>query len=53
MPNISTTLYVSDDVFKNKYMPRKKAIMSKMREYIKKELNKPLTEEEKAENKTE
>lgn len=38
MPNISTTLYVSDDVYKNKFMPRKKQVLRAMREAVRKEL---------------
>ena len=38
MPNVTTTLYLSDEDFNEKFMPRKKEILSKMREAIRKEL---------------
>ena len=40
MPNISTTLYVSDDVYEKKYLPHKDSILKMMREEVRKELSK-------------
>jgi len=38
MPNINTTLYLSDDDYNKKYIPRKREILDKMRVFIRKEL---------------
>jgi len=38
MPNITTTLYISDDVYNKKFLPRKSEILNKMRNEIRKEL---------------
>ena len=38
MPNVSATLYLSDDDYNTKYLPRKKEILAKMRTLIKIEL---------------
>jgi hypothetical protein len=38
MPNVTTTLYLSDEVYNEKFLPRKKEILDSMREYIRKEL---------------
>jgi len=38
MPNISTTLYLSDKDYNERYLPRKKEILEKMRKYIRQEL---------------
>lgn len=39
MPNVSTTVYLSDDDYVNKFKPRKKEIMQKMRDFIRAELD--------------
>jgi hypothetical protein len=38
MPNITTTLYLSDEVYNEKFLPRKKEILDKMRATIREEL---------------
>jgi len=38
MPNISTTMYLNDIDYNEKYMPRKEEILKKMRSYIREEL---------------
>lgn len=38
MPNINTTLYLSDEDYNEKYLPRKQEILGKMREVIRDEL---------------
>ena len=38
MPNITTTLYLSDEVYQSKFLPRKKEILDKMRTSIREEL---------------
>ena len=38
MPNISTTLYLSDDDYNTKYLPRKKEILEVMRDAVREEL---------------
>ena len=38
MPNIATTLYLSDKDYKEKYLPRKNEILDKMRNFIREEL---------------
>ncbi len=38
MPNVNTTLYLSDDDYNEKYLPRKKEILEKMRIFIREEL---------------
>jgi|AntAceMinimDraft_16_1070373.scaffolds.fasta_scaffold612716_1 hypothetical protein len=38
MPNITTTLYLSDEVYKSKFLPRKTEILDKMRISIREEL---------------
>ena len=38
MPNVNTTLYLSDDDYNEKYLPRKKEILEKMRKFIREEL---------------
>jgi hypothetical protein len=38
MPNITTTLYLSDEDYNDKFMPRKKEILNRMREVVRKEL---------------
>ena len=38
MPNINTTLYLSDEDYNDKYLPKKKEILEKMRAFIRKEL---------------
>jgi len=38
MPNVNTTLYLSDDDYNEKYLPRKKDILEKMRKFIREEL---------------
>jgi hypothetical protein len=39
MPNITTTMYLSDEDYNEKFLPRKKEILDKMRSIIRKELN--------------
>ena len=38
MPNISTTLYLSDEDYKAKFLPRKLEVLEFMREAVRKEL---------------
>jgi len=38
MPNVTTTLYLSDEDYNEKYLPRKKEILDKMRKFIRDEL---------------
>lgn len=38
MPNIATTVYISDKDYAEKFLPRKKEILEKMRTVIRKEL---------------
>lgn len=47
MPNVTTTLYLSDEVYNNKFMPRKKEILKKMRAEVRKELGIEKTREDK------
>jgi len=42
MPNITTTLYLSEECYNEEYLPRKKEICNKMRNIIRKELGLPL-----------
>ena len=39
MPNVNTSMYLSDEDYNEKFMPRKKEILNKMREFIRKELD--------------
>lgn len=38
MPNIATTIYVNDEIYAKKYMPRKQEILKKIRSMVRKEL---------------
>ena len=38
MPNINTTLYLSDDDYNKKFLPKKKEVLEKMRNFIREEL---------------
>ena len=38
MPNVTTTLYLSDEAYNEKFLPRKKEILNNMREHIRKQL---------------
>jgi len=38
MPNINTTLYLSDEDYNEKFLPRKAEILEKMRVEVRKEL---------------
>lgn len=38
MPNITTTLYIPDEIYNEKFLPRKKEILTRMRDEIRKEL---------------
>jgi len=38
MPNVTTTLYLSDEVYNEKFLPKKKEILNEMREHIRKQL---------------
>lgn len=38
MPNISTTLYLSDKDYEEKFIPRKTEILEKMRQVVREEL---------------
>ena len=38
MPNVTTTLYLSDEVYNEKFLPRKKEVLDKMRANIREEL---------------
>ena len=50
MPNISTTVYVSDEIYQKKYMPNKDMILKDMRDIIREKLGKIKAPEEKFEN---
>ena len=38
MPNVTTTLYLSDEVYNKDFLPKKKEIMEKMRSHIRDQL---------------
>lgn len=40
MPNINTTMYVTDEEYTNYFMPQKKEILKLMRETVRKEMYK-------------
>ena len=46
MPNIQPTLYLSDEDYNEKYLPRKKEILNKMRNNIRKQLGIKMVKEE-------
>jgi len=40
MPNVNSTLYISDEDYINKFLPNKKEILGRMREIIRAEIDK-------------
>lgn len=51
MPNVATTIYLSDEDYNEKFIPRKTEILQKMRDYVREELGIVKKDNRKKENK--